>query len=282
MTVLSSSAILDKTRAATLDEVRNLNLWGQELTDVSIVRQLANVEVLSLSVNGLTRLSPFACCAKLSELYLRKNAVVRLNEVLHLTKLNNLRILWLCDNPCAAEVGYRLLVIKHLPQITKLDNTDITEDERLEASRLPYQLPPLSRQKEEQVAEDIGQLELNEELCSENFKPKSERVSIPTSTANAKAAVAISPLEPATPTSVSPLPVAASPRVLFPPVGVQASVSPSPPRAEIVHTTAASTAATGTNNNILYAVLCLLGELDDAGVALVSAECDVRLKGKGH
>jgi len=55
--------------------VRNLNLWGTDLTDVSILSRMLNVEVLSLSVNKISSLRDFAACPKLQELYLRKNEV---------------------------------------------------------------------------------------------------------------------------------------------------------------------------------------------------------------
>lgn len=53
---------LDSRRPATqnLDEVRNLNLWGQDIDDCAIVASLCGVEVLSLSVNAIPSLRDFA------------------------------------------------------------------------------------------------------------------------------------------------------------------------------------------------------------------------------
>jgi Leucine-rich repeat (LRR) protein len=48
---------------------------------VSILQDLSNVEVLSLSVNRIASLHFFAYCTKLQELYLRKNSVSNLDEV---------------------------------------------------------------------------------------------------------------------------------------------------------------------------------------------------------
>lgn len=39
---------------------------------ISIIRQMPNLEVLSLSVNKISTLADFAHCPKLRELYLRK------------------------------------------------------------------------------------------------------------------------------------------------------------------------------------------------------------------
>lgn len=63
------------SHACSLDDVRSLNLWGQGISDVDLLASMPNVEVLSLSVNKIASLSPFAHCHKLQELYLRKNEV---------------------------------------------------------------------------------------------------------------------------------------------------------------------------------------------------------------
>ncbi|EKX53496.1 hypothetical protein GUITHDRAFT_41877, partial [Guillardia theta CCMP2712] len=133
---LTEALVLERTRAEQLSSVRNLNLWGSNLEDVSILKQMPNVEVLSLSVNRIRTLSDFRHCLKLSELYLRKNEIVDLNELRQLQHLKNLSVLWLCDNPCVGDciATYRAQTIAMLPNITKLDNIDVTEEERREAS----------------------------------------------------------------------------------------------------------------------------------------------------
>ena len=55
--------------------MKSLNLWGQDLSDVSLLTQMCAVEVLSLSVNNISSLKDFSSCHKLQELYLRKNEV---------------------------------------------------------------------------------------------------------------------------------------------------------------------------------------------------------------
>eukprot|EP00899_Mesostigma_viride_P004886 jgi/Mesvir1/14399/Mv09785-RA.1 len=131
--VLTEKTVLSKTRVDGLSSVRNLNLWGNNISDVSILKDMENVEVLSLSVNKISSLRDFARCPNLKELYLRKNDVRQLSEVRHLINLPELRVLWLCDNPCAENSLYRPAIIKALPQLQKLDNTDVTEEERAAA-----------------------------------------------------------------------------------------------------------------------------------------------------
>ncbi|KXZ49111.1 hypothetical protein GPECTOR_23g41 [Gonium pectorale] len=126
MVVLTEQIIKGKTRLDKLEEVKNLNLWGQELDDCAVLAKLPNLEVLSLSVNRLSSLKDFKHCSKLQELYLRKNDVRDLNEIQHLVNLKDLKVLWLSDNPCADHPNYKQFVARALPQLQKLDNDDLS------------------------------------------------------------------------------------------------------------------------------------------------------------
>lgn len=68
--------------------------WGQGIDDVSILRRLQNVEVLSLSINHISSLRPFGHCKALRELYLRKNEVALIEELRFLARLPNLQVGW--------------------------------------------------------------------------------------------------------------------------------------------------------------------------------------------
>eukprot|EP00198_Chlamydomonas_reinhardtii_P003479 XP_001692815.1 predicted protein [Chlamydomonas reinhardtii] len=125
MVQLTEQIIKGKTKLDKLEEVKNLNLWGQDLDDCAVLAKLPNLEVLSLSVNRLASLKDFRHCAKLQELYLRKNDVKDLHEIQHLAGLQHLRVLWLSDNPCADHPNYKQFVARTLPQLHKLDNDDI-------------------------------------------------------------------------------------------------------------------------------------------------------------
>lgn len=67
---------------------------------------------------------------------IRKNEVASLEELRHLQGLSKLRSLWLSHNPCATGADYRLRVVRMLPQLTKLDNADISDAERQSAAEL--------------------------------------------------------------------------------------------------------------------------------------------------
>lgn len=133
---LTAELILQKTKATSLDSIKNLNLWGNEIDDVRIVREMPNLEVLSLSVNKISSLKPFQYCKKLSELYLRKNLISDLSELKYIQGLPSLKVLWLWDNPCAEQPKYRETVIAHLPNLVKLDNQAVSPEDKQAASKV--------------------------------------------------------------------------------------------------------------------------------------------------
>jgi hypothetical protein len=65
MVKLSEEMITARTRVSDMGHVKKLNCWGADLTDVSVLRQLRNVEVLSLSVNNITTLADVQDCKNL-------------------------------------------------------------------------------------------------------------------------------------------------------------------------------------------------------------------------
>ncbi|XP_008216865.1 cilia- and flagella-associated protein 410 isoform X3 [Nasonia vitripennis] len=129
MVRLTEEMVAARTRVSDCAAVKKLNCWGTELTDVSILRKMRNVEVLSLSVNNINSLADFQNCVDLKDLFVRKNNIRDLNEVCYLQALPNLRNLWLGENPCADVDGYRLAVIKALPNLEKLDDKIVTPEE---------------------------------------------------------------------------------------------------------------------------------------------------------
>lgn len=135
--VLNESVVLAKTRSQDLKSVIKLNCWGCGIKDVSLVRQLVNVEVIGLSCNEITTLEDFAYCQKLKELILRKNKIKNIAEVAHLQSLPKLTSLWLGENPCAENThNYRKVVLKALPNLTVLDNIPVTREELQEIEEL--------------------------------------------------------------------------------------------------------------------------------------------------
>lgn len=96
-----------------------------------------NLEIVSLSLNKMSSLAPFACCKKLKELHLRKNQICDINEVQYVQNLPLLHTLLLTDNPICNTSDYRIKVISFLPSLVNLDSTQVTEVEKLMSNRNP-------------------------------------------------------------------------------------------------------------------------------------------------
>lgn len=142
---LSQDIVLQRTKAGTLDNVKNLNLWGNDIDDVGILEEMPNLEIVSLSVNKISTLKSFASCPKLREIYLRKNLIEDLAEVQYLVSLQQLTVLWLWDNPCADNPNYRAQVISMLPNLVKLDNQPVSAEERMSKPRKAEMRAPSPR-----------------------------------------------------------------------------------------------------------------------------------------
>ena len=133
---LTLESIRQRNSVDDPSQVVDLNLWANDLEDVSILKDMPNVETISLSLNHIRSLKPFQYCLNLKELYLRKNKVDQLAEIKYLKGLSNLKVLWLWDNPCCNHPHYRKYIIKLLPSLEKLDNAVITTEERMDARKI--------------------------------------------------------------------------------------------------------------------------------------------------
>lgn len=81
-----------------LSDVKSLNCWGQDLAEVSILSQMPNVEVLSLSVNQISTLK-YVC-----ELLASYLLCVRLYQKLSLSMASSVCLQRLCPVPQTARI----------------------------------------------------------------------------------------------------------------------------------------------------------------------------------
>ena len=105
--VLTPDFILQKCKNDRLTSIKNLNLWGNKLEDISALAEVPNMEICSLSLNNISSLKVFQHTKKLKELYLRKNLISDMRELKYLVSLTNLKVLWLWDNPICQHPLYR-------------------------------------------------------------------------------------------------------------------------------------------------------------------------------
>jgi len=169
MVALTEDMITARTRVSNMAMVKKLNCWGADLTDIRVVRNLHSVEVLSLSLNKLTTLSDFQPCKNLQELFVRKNQIQSLSELVWLRDLGRLKHLWLAENPCAeGDDRYRQTVIHNLPQLEKLDNIPITSEERADA-RFGRDLEEGQEEEEDEIEDRMDQ-DLSRQQSSEIYQ----------------------------------------------------------------------------------------------------------------
>ena len=57
---MTAELVFSKHKADKLSSIKNLNLWGHELSDVSMMWELPNVEIASFSLNGICSLKDFS------------------------------------------------------------------------------------------------------------------------------------------------------------------------------------------------------------------------------
>ena len=121
--MLTKEFILSKYPNITdITEIKKLNLYAEDLLDVSLISKMPNIEVLSLSSNQISSLSPLTNCLNVREIYLRNNNIDSFKELDHLKHLLNLKVLWLEGNPICNDINYREKVFNILPQVIFLDN----------------------------------------------------------------------------------------------------------------------------------------------------------------
>ena len=98
MTSLTEAHVLRNSR--TLDEVKSIDVWAMKITEVSLLRRMPALEVISLSENAIDdRIMEHiaAGCCHLRELYMRKNRVSTIESIGWLRGLP-LTHLWLAEN----------------------------------------------------------------------------------------------------------------------------------------------------------------------------------------
>ena len=169
--MLTKEDILSKYKANSLEDIKNINLWGSDLTNVDIISEMKNVEVVSLSLNQITSLKPFQNLHNLKELYLRKNNISNIKEIDYLKQCENLKILWIEENPlCEKNPNYQKEIIKELPQIIKLDNKPVKDILNEEDKKIEEKKEEEKKEKEEKKEE-----EKKEEIKKEEEKKEEDK-----------------------------------------------------------------------------------------------------------
>jgi len=141
---------LDIGRIETLNNCRCLKivyLQSNLISKIEGLYKLKHLDYLNLALNNISRVENLERCEALHKLDLTCNFIDldELSSIASLKENLGLRDLYLTGNPAAShwESGYRDYVIATLPQIEKLDGTDVLRAERIKAMQ---RLPALERE----------------------------------------------------------------------------------------------------------------------------------------
>ncbi|KAG5466372.1 hypothetical protein LSCM4_01522 [Leishmania orientalis] len=147
--VLTLNLVLQKSKTDDIRRVRKLNVCASQIQDIGVLRQAVVLEVLSMSLNEISELGALSNCRRLVEVYLRRNLIRDINQVLHLSRLPCLEVLSLAENPISRDPNYRRFVVAAIPSLERLDDRVITDEERESALAVFPQLlsfaPPPSK-----------------------------------------------------------------------------------------------------------------------------------------
>ena len=126
--MLTEELILQKNpNILEISSITKLNICSKDISDISILSKMKNLEIISFPSNKISYLYPLSNCKNLREINLRNNSIFSFNELNYLTNLKKLKILCLEGNPISYDDNYTEKVSKILPHLHYLDNRNATK-----------------------------------------------------------------------------------------------------------------------------------------------------------
>ena len=122
---LTIDIIMSRANTKNLESIKTLNLWGLNLSDLSILSGLPLLETISLSNNQIKDISIFKEIKNIKELYLADNQISELNQIENLKNCKKLEKLVLKGNPISNNPNYIKKILETLPHLLILDEKDI-------------------------------------------------------------------------------------------------------------------------------------------------------------
>ena len=122
---LTLDIIMSRANTKKLESIKTLNLWGLNLSDLSILSGLPLLETISLSNNQIKDISIFKEIKNIKELYLADNQISELNQIENLKNCKKLEKLVLKGNPISNNPNYIKKILETLPNLLILDEKDI-------------------------------------------------------------------------------------------------------------------------------------------------------------
>lgn len=111
--------------------IEELNVDGNNIQVLNGLSLLPRLSTFNAAHNLITDLSPLADCKSLLQLNLQHNRIEIIRQVEHLSSIPWLRDLDLAGNPCFSKPYFRERVVFRLPNLTNLDASMISSEERV-------------------------------------------------------------------------------------------------------------------------------------------------------
>ena len=138
---LTKELILSRLPTDNLDSIKTLNLWGNNLEDISIIAEMPSLEIISLSGNNIKDIKALKNLKNLKELYLQDNNISDFNQIEYLKNCKKLEILNLSENPISQQQNYSQKILSILPNLKKLDDLDNINN-NFQQSKFPFHQNP--------------------------------------------------------------------------------------------------------------------------------------------
>ena len=129
--MLTEELILSKNPCFNdIFSIRTLKINSQNISDISIISKIKELQYLSLSSNNISSLNPLSKCENLRELNLCNNKIFSFEELYFLKNLKKLTTLYLNGSPICDDNNYFGKVRKILPNLNYLDNIELYRNNR--------------------------------------------------------------------------------------------------------------------------------------------------------
>jgi len=125
--MLTKEEIEKKYPGKKLEDIKVLNFYGNDFDNIDIISEMKSLKIISLSSNKISSLKPFMNLQNLKELIIRNNNIENVDEIDYLKNCDKLSSLWLEENPVCKKEEYKEHLVKTLPNLKNLDNTNMTE-----------------------------------------------------------------------------------------------------------------------------------------------------------
>ena len=137
--MLTKELILSKKpNIFDISSIKKLKICSSNISDISIISRMKNLEILFLSSNKISSLYALSQCENLRELNLRNNYIFSFDELYFLQNLQKLRMLSLEGNPISHSDNYLDKVLKILPNLHYLDNKKVSDIKNIKNRNRQY------------------------------------------------------------------------------------------------------------------------------------------------